>query len=109
LAARRPMLSTWALKPFMEAYMVVGDQLEREEASEEFDESGFLTRALELGKLYRLQEKIFSEEAVSQVLFKSGLKLAANRGLLTGSDLAEPRAAFASEIRDVIERIATLS
>ncbi len=109
LAARRPIFSTWALKPFMEAYMVVGDQLEREEASEEFDEAGFLARALELGKLYRLQEKISSEEAVSQVLFKSGLKLADNRGLLTGPGLAERRAAFAREIRDVIARIDSLA
>lgn len=98
-----PVHSRWTLRPFLEAYLVVADTLAALEGA--YDEKSFLSQALSLGKQYRLQDEISAEEAVSQVLFKSALGLAKNRGLLDESATPESRQAFASQIRSVIERI----
>jgi glycerol-3-phosphate O-acyltransferase len=109
----RPLRAHWALRPFLEAYLVVGDTLLREPEDRPVDDKAFLGRCLGLGKQYRLQRKIRSEEAISQVLFKSALALAANRRLTTPAPgLTTRRREFADEIRDVLRRtdvIRTLS
>ena len=83
LAELKPIHSGWAIRPFLEAYFVAAETLTLFPAADDLDEKAFLSRALELGTQYRLQERIEAEEAVSQVLFKSALRLAENRGLLT--------------------------
>jgi hypothetical protein len=51
--------------------------------------------------MYRIEGRLISGESANQVMFKSALSLADNRGLLTGSgDVAEMRGQFAIEIRD---------
>lgn len=105
----KPIQSSWAIRPFLEAYYVVAESLASWPVEETFNEKGFLSKALEIGMQYRLQGRISAEEAVSQVLFKSALSLAANRQLLTGVEadslLPRRRTAFASEIGAVLERI----
>jgi glycerol-3-phosphate O-acyltransferase len=102
----RPLRSHWALGPFLEAYLVVGDALESQSPGEKIDSKQLLAECLGLGEQYRLQRKITQAEAVSQVLFKSAIGLADNRRLLEPRDHVEAdRQAFAAEIRDVVRRI----
>ena len=106
LGRLRPLRAHWALGPFLEAYLVVGDALDNWPHDEPVDTKQFLAASLALGKQYRLQQKITKAEAVSQILFKSALGLAANRQLLEPHDGIEAeRSAFAAEIRDVVRRI----
>ena len=103
----KPFNAHRVLRPFLEAYRVVGDALERLDPQQPVDEATFLTTSLALGKQYRLQRRIHRTESVSKVLFATAFRLAGNRGLLErgAADLAERRRAFAAEIRAVIRRI----
>ena len=52
------------------------------------------------------QHRLRSSESVSVLLFATALQLARNRGLFdTGEDLAKRRAAFLTELRDLLRRI----
>jgi glycerol-3-phosphate O-acyltransferase len=98
LAKMGDPVSYWALLPFFDAYQVVGDELGSMTGS--FDEKRFLAACLDRARMYRIEERVFSGESASQVLFKSALALADNRGLLDEEpDLAEKRRQFAAEIR----------
>jgi glycerol-3-phosphate O-acyltransferase len=91
-------VSYWALLPFLDAYQVVGDELEAMRGS--FDEKRFLASCLDRARMYRIEQRVFSGESASQVLFKSALALAGNRGLLEeGPDVIRRRQAFAAEVR----------
>jgi glycerol-3-phosphate O-acyltransferase len=99
LAGMGTPVAYWAVLPFLDAYQIVGDELEDSRGG--FDEKAFLKRCLSRARLYRIEERLLSGESASQVLFKSALALARNRGLLTEApELAERRAAFAAEIRE---------
>ena len=102
-----PFSAHRVLRPFLEAYRVVGDALERKDSTAAIEEGAFLGECLALGKQYHLQRRIQSAESVSKVLFETALRLAKNRKLLQpGSpDLAERRRGFASEIREAIRRV----
>jgi len=101
----RPFVSHRTLRPFIEAYQIVGDLLERE-PDREFDESDFVKRCLRLGRQYHLQRRVHSAQSISQVLFRTALRLARNRGVLeNGPDLGKRRTAFAEEIRSVAHRV----
>ncbi|MFQ5948242.1 MAG: glycerol-3-phosphate 1-O-acyltransferase [Acidimicrobiia bacterium] len=103
----RPYSAHWVLDPFLEAYRVVGDALERLDPAAEVDDETFLKDCLALGKQYHLQRRIQSAESVSMVLFDTALKLARNRGLLeaTAPGLEERRRAFAAQIRGALDRV----
>jgi glycerol-3-phosphate O-acyltransferase len=107
LESIRPFKAHWVLRPFLEAYRVVADALELHDYRRPIDDKQFLIECMALGKQYRLQRRIQSEESVSSVLFATALKLAANRDLLAegGPEVLDRRAYFALEIRDVIRRI----
>jgi glycerol-3-phosphate O-acyltransferase len=49
--------------------------------------------------MYRIEERVFSGESASQVLFKSALALARNRDLIDGPEAGTPRRRFAAEVR----------
>jgi glycerol-3-phosphate O-acyltransferase len=88
----------WAVLPFLDAYQVVGDELEA--LKRRFDEKSFLKACLDRARMYRIEERLISGESASQVLFKSALALARNRDLIDQSeDVLARRAAFASEVR----------
>jgi glycerol-3-phosphate O-acyltransferase len=103
----RPLTAHRVLRPFLEAYRVVSDELEQLGPEAAFDEPSFMARCLARGKQYQLQRRIQSAESISNVLFGTALRLARNRGLLEagGGELVERRQAFAAELRDVIRRI----
>ena len=102
----KPFSAHRVLRPFLEAYRVVGDALERHDAAVPVEETMFLSTCLALGKQYRLQRRIRREESVSKVLFATALRLARNYNLLTpdGPELADRRRQFAKDIRGVIKR-----
>jgi glycerol-3-phosphate O-acyltransferase len=98
LAKMGEPVAYWALLPFLDAYQIVGDELEA--LKRPFDEKKFLQACLDRARMYRIEERTFSGESASQVLFKSALSLAENRGLLDETeDFEERRAEFAAEIR----------
>jgi glycerol-3-phosphate O-acyltransferase len=103
----RPFHAHRILRPFLEAYRVVGDALARREPGEALDEAAFLKECLALGRQYVLQRRIRSGDSVSQVLFGNALRLARNRQLQGPGDeaLREARRRFASEIREALRRI----
>ncbi|MBU1865551.1 MAG: glycerol-3-phosphate 1-O-acyltransferase [Actinobacteria bacterium] len=102
-----PYRAHWVLRPFLEAYRVVADALESLDYRLDVDEKTFLAGCMGLGKQYRLQHRIQSDESVSTILFGTALRLAGNRGLLMGGGLErlEERRRFAAEIRRVIRHI----
>jgi len=108
LLSVKPFNSHRVLRPFLEAYRVVGDHLARLPAGEKVDEARLVTQCLALGKQYLLQRRVTRAESVSKVLFQNTLRLAANRRLLEGGkgdELAQRRQAFSQEIQRVIRRV----
>ena len=103
----RPFLAHRVLRPFVEAYRVVADTLERCPHDAPIEAAAFLTQCQARGKQYLLQRRNRSAESVSRVLYETGLRLARNQRLVDpeGPDLAERRAAFAGEIRELLRRI----
>jgi glycerol-3-phosphate O-acyltransferase len=88
----------WALLPFLDAYQVVGDELESMKGR--YDEKTFLKACLARARMYRIEQRLVSGESASQVLFKAALALAANRGLVEDTaGVAGRRSAFAAEVR----------
>ncbi len=102
----RPFSSHRTLRPFLESYQVVAENLTRWDVDAELSETRFLDECLALGRQRLLQRRIHSGSSVSKVLFQTALKLARNRGLVDpGSPgLAERREEFAVEIRDALRR-----
>ncbi|CAG0998946.1 glycerol-3-phosphate O-acyltransferase [Myxococcaceae bacterium] len=103
----RPFLAHRVLRPFIEAYRVVADTLERVPAGQSIDPGEFLAACQARGRQYLLQRRSRSAESVSKVLYEAGLRLARNRRLVESDspDLAERRAAFAAEVREWLRRI----
>jgi glycerol-3-phosphate O-acyltransferase len=103
----RPFYAHRVLRPFLEAYRIVAEQLEHQDPSAEVDEGRFLAACAGLGRQYRLQRRIRSSASISQVLFRSALRLVDNRGLLHSSEpeLAAWRAVFAQEVRGALRRV----
>jgi len=95
------------LRPFLESYRAVSDQLVLWDPKGPLDTGRFLGACLGLGKQYRLQRLIQSADSVSKVLFQTALRLAENRGLLEAGaeDLVARRHAFADQIRRVLRRV----
>jgi len=102
-----PLHAHRVLRPFLEAYRVVGDVLESHDAGESIDEQPFLQECLGLGHQYALQRHIKRQESVSKVLFGTAVKLARNRELWEpgGPELTAARRRFAEEIRAAIRRV----
>jgi len=102
----RPFSAHRILRPFIEAYRVVGDALGQLAAEAAVDDAVFLPKCLALGKQYRLQRRIRSTESVSKVLLETALRLARNRNLTQpADDIVARRRAFADELADVSRRI----
>src|SRR5947208_2640623 len=78
----RPFSAHRVLRPFLEAYRVVVDALERRSPEAAFSEEEFLRGCLALGQQHVLQGRIRSAESVSQGLFATALRLARDRSLV---------------------------
>lgn len=95
------------LRSFLEAYRVVADRLAARDPAQPVERKAFLAECRGVGRQYRLQQRIWSTESISEELFDTALRLAANRNLVEPGppDLAERRRAFAAEVNDVARRI----
>jgi glycerol-3-phosphate O-acyltransferase len=96
-----PLRAHWAILPFLEAYLVVAEELVETDGPVS-DRKAFLSAALERGTRARESGRVQSDESVSKALLQSALDLAENRGL-TG-DSRERRAEFVAEIELVCDR-----
>jgi glycerol-3-phosphate O-acyltransferase len=110
LGEMRPLVSQAIVRPFVEAYRLVADVLASEDVAATdaglADDAEVTRRALGLGHQYVAQHRLRSSESVSVLLFQTALQLARNRGLFeSGEDLAKRRAAFLTELRDLLRRI----
>ena len=125
LATFSPLCSHVVLRSFLEAYVVVADVLV-EWGTAAVDEKRAVERCLRVGQQYLLQGRLRRPDAISQILFATGLSLAANRNL-TGAGqeegpevtngrleaLTRARMGFAAQLRrllravDVVEDLAT--
>lgn len=103
----RPFCSHRVLRPFLESYRVVADQLSALDPMQPIDEKRFLVDCLGLGKQYAMQKRIHAADSVSKVLFQTALKLAGNRGLLEsgGNEVLEARETLTEELRDAVRRV----
>jgi glycerol-3-phosphate O-acyltransferase len=115
LSALRPLVSHVVVRPFVEAYRIVADVLATDDvvgsggsagSGGSVDDAEVIRRSLGLGRQYVAQRRLRSSESVSALLFGTALQLARNRGLLeTGADAAVRRAAFLTELRDLLRRL----
>ncbi len=109
----KPFSAHRVLRPFLDAYRVVGDALERLDPAAPFDETAFLAACIARGQQYDLQRRLRSHESVSKVLFATAFRLARNRALVPSTPpsdadratLTTRRRAFADEIRAAVRRL----
>jgi glycerol-3-phosphate O-acyltransferase len=110
LAASGGMMAGRVLRSFIEAYCIVADRLVAHGGASVTTDD-VVGQCLVVGRQYLLQRRITSAEAVSSELFKTGLRLAANRNLLEGepAELEVGRATMLAELRDALRRLEILA
>jgi len=100
------------LRPFVDAYRVVAEELTNVGTDRGVDEQLLLKRCLRLGRQWSLQHRI-TEESVSGEMFSTAVKLARHRGLIDpegdADDLADRRSALLAELDDLQGSIAELA
>ncbi|MGH3582200.1 MAG: hypothetical protein ACRDUB_11490, partial [Mycobacterium sp.] len=101
------------LRPYVDAYRVVAQQLLVSAADETWEEEQFLDACLRLAKQWSLQKRIASEESISGEMFGTGIKLATHRGLLdtgiSAQELTTRRQVFAEELDRLHHAITALA
>jgi glycerol-3-phosphate O-acyltransferase len=103
LAGFRPLMSNAILRPFIEAYRVVGDIIEDRAFESGLTAEIILPQAMELGRDYFQKGLVAKRASLSKILFESALSLAANRDLFAGRPtIVAERQAFAAELRSLI-------
>jgi glycerol-3-phosphate O-acyltransferase len=105
LFAQPMLLAPRVLRPFVEAYRVVAEQLVECDPGELQDHDALVARCLAVGRQQHARGRIAAAESISAELFAGALRLADNRGL---SD-ARSRKEFAYEVSDVDRRIGVLA
>ena len=100
------------LRPFVDAYRVVAEELVNLVPGRDVDEQQLLKRCLRLGRQWSLQHRI-TEESVSGEMFSTALKMARHRGLVdlegAADDVADRRAALVAELEDLQGSIGELA
>ncbi len=110
LSSFQPFLANSILRPFIEAYRVVGDVIEARAFESGLTPDKLLPDAMKLGNDYLQKGLVAKRASVSKVLFDSALSLANNRGLFTeGPTIVTDRHAFARELRDMIDHLDALA
>jgi glycerol-3-phosphate O-acyltransferase len=114
LAGARPLVAHLVLRPFLEAYKVVGEELAGIEEDDVRDTGAVVDNCLRVGHQWALQRILASEESVSGEMFSTALKLAGHRDLLkTGPNsaphLAKRRREFADELGEVARAIGRIA
>ncbi|MHB8693692.1 MAG: glycerol-3-phosphate 1-O-acyltransferase [Solirubrobacteraceae bacterium] len=96
-----------ALRPFLDAQLVVAQCLLDRDRRRELVTDEFMAECLGRSRQWLLQGRLHSAESISQELFAAALQLAANRDLVDpGRDeLRERRAAFVQDIDGVLANV----
>ena len=102
LAKLHPRTASWVVRPFLQSYLVVADEL-RVRPDGMDDERAFIAACLKRGEQYRLQGKI-GADGVSAVVFRQALALAQNRQLVD-SPAEKARADFAIEVSSALSLV----
>ncbi|HEY2220607.1 1-acyl-sn-glycerol-3-phosphate acyltransferase [Actinomycetospora sp.] len=110
------------LRPFLEAYAVVADELAAVEPGTAVVEKDFLSWCLRVARQQAMQRRLVSWESVSSEMLSTALRLARHRGLLGPADgeesvdgaaakeqLTAHRRGFSEEVQAVRAHLATLS
>ncbi len=101
LRAKRPLMASAMLRPFLEAYEIVADVLC--DAPAEISQAELDKLALGVGSQYAAQGRVRSNESVSALLFATARQVAADQQLLKSApDLDERRTAFLRELRAIL-------
>jgi len=101
LRAKRPLIASAMLRPFIEAYEIVADVLRGTPA--DISEKDLTNLALGVGRQYVAQDRVRSNESVSALLFTTARQVVADQNLLApAADLEERRTAFLAELRGVL-------
>jgi glycerol-3-phosphate O-acyltransferase len=114
LGRARPLVAHLVLRPFLEAYRLVGERLAAFEDDEDVDQETVVRDCLRVGHQWALQGTLASEESVSGEMFRTALKLAQHRDLIAAESpqVGKRRREFADEMREVtlaIGRIAAIA
>jgi glycerol-3-phosphate O-acyltransferase len=100
------------LRPFIDAYRVVAEELVNLGPDRSVDERQLLKRCLRLGRQWSLQHRI-TEESVSGEMFSTAVKMARHRGLVdpedNADDLTGRRSALVAELDDLQRSIGELA
>ena len=104
LMAQPMLLAPRVLRPFVEAYLVVAEQLADGDPSEPIDEKALIAECIAVGQQKLVRGRIAAAESISAELFGGALRLVSNRGLTD----PESRRALAEEIGDVERRIGVI-
>ncbi|MDT4937633.1 MAG: glycerol-3-phosphate O-acyltransferase [Pseudonocardiales bacterium] len=107
LASMKWVLAHLVLRPFIDAYSIVAHQLLDLGDAGVLDQDRFIAQCLSIGHQWALRRRIASEESNSAEMFRTALRLAANRELLDegAQDLAVRRREFVDEIQDVQRKL----
>jgi glycerol-3-phosphate O-acyltransferase len=101
LFTKRPLMSGAMLRVFFEAYEIVADVLR--DAPADIDPKELTQLALGVGRQYVAQTRVRSSESVSMLLFATARQVVADQDLIAPApDLAERRAAFRRELRNIL-------
>lgn len=98
------------LRPFVDAYRVMAEELLKLGPGSTVDEQVLLERCLRLARQWSLQHRI-TEESVSGEMFATALKLARHRGLMDSdaSDSRAGRVALVTELEELQRSIGELA
>jgi glycerol-3-phosphate O-acyltransferase len=100
------------LRPFVDAYRVVAEELRNLGPGRDADEQELLKRCLRLARQWSLQHRI-TEESVSGDMFATAVKMARHRGLLDSAaaahDITDGRTALVAELDDLQRSIGELA
>jgi glycerol-3-phosphate O-acyltransferase len=107
LSGMRPLLAHATLLPYVEAYGIVAEVLERLEPGIGIDLKECVSSSLKYGEQRYLQRRISSRTSIAKLLFENGYKLFSNLGLTAGGDPAtsEQRKAASREFAELSERL----
>ena len=107
LQSKKPLLGAAMLRPFFEAYEIVADVLR--DAAPAIPEAELTKLALGVGRQHVAQARVRSAESASALLFATARQVVADQNLLRRApDLSERRAAFLTEMRDILADMDTV-
>jgi glycerol-3-phosphate O-acyltransferase len=106
-----PLVAHLVLRPFLDAYRLVAEQLADIDPDEEVDPAALTTLCLRVGTQRALQRTLASEESVSREMFSGALKLARHLGLLDPDtpELGKRRREFADELAELTRAVGRIA